>query len=175
MNNPEAPFPDSYWVISGRFAAGKYPASTYFEEETRRKLQKLIKAGFTSFFDLSFPGEMPEYDKLLLEEAGWYDVEVNYRSFPIREGKTLSAEKMSAVLDALDQTLAAGNKVYLHCLGGIGRTGMVVGCYLVRHGTAAQQVLAEIARLREHTSNKWQHSPDSDEQARMVLNWNQGK
>ena len=175
MNNPDAPFSDSYWVKPGQFAAGRYPASQYFEEETRRKLLKLIKAGFTSYFDLTLPGEMPGYDSLLQEEAGWYDIEVNYQRFPIREGKTPDLETMITILDALDQRLAKGNKVYLHCLGGIGRTGMVVGCFLVRHGTAPQQVLAKISGLREHTLNKWQRSPDSDEQARMMLNWKQGK
>lgn len=30
--------------------------------------------------------------------------------------------------------LAAGQTVYVHCYGGIGRTGTVVGCWLVRHG-----------------------------------------
>ena len=39
---------------------------------------------------------------------------------------------------------AAGG-VYVHCWGGIGRTGTTVGCWFVRHGRTGDQALAEIA------------------------------
>ena len=35
--------------------------------------------------------------------------------------------------------------VYVHCWGGIGRTGTVVGCWLVRHGMTGDEALAEFA------------------------------
>ena len=41
------------------------------------------------------------------------------------------------ILDEIDGAILNGKTVYVHCLGGIGRTGTVVGCYLVRHGIAA--------------------------------------
>ena len=40
--------------------------------------------------------------------------------------------------------LAGGRTVYLHCRGGIGRTGTVLGCYLVRQGQTAEEALASI-------------------------------
>ena len=41
---------------------------------------------------------------------------------------------MTRILDDVDAALADGGAVYVHCWGGIGRTGTVVGCWLVRHG-----------------------------------------
>ncbi|MFZ5949388.1 MAG: fused DSP-PTPase phosphatase/NAD kinase-like protein [Candidatus Rifleibacteriota bacterium] len=32
--------------------------------------------------------------------------------------------------------MAAGKPVYVHCWGGLGRTGVVVGCWSRRHGEA---------------------------------------
>ena len=55
------------------------------------------------------------------------------------------------ILDDLDQALADGHRVYLHCFGGIGRTGTVVGCYLVRHGMTGNEVLEQIAAWRRGT------------------------
>ena len=55
---------------------------------------------------------------------------------------------MNAVLDMLDTALQAGQAVYLHCWAGIGRTGTVVGCYLVRHGLTGEQALARLVTLR---------------------------
>ena len=40
---------------------------------------------------------------------------------------------MLAVLDAIDIALCEGHGVYIHCWGGVGRTGTVVGCWLKRH------------------------------------------
>ncbi|WP_374108489.1 hypothetical protein [Nostoc sp. XA010] len=37
----------------------------------------------------------------------------------------------SLPLPPIDRALNGQEKVYVHCWGGIGRTGIVVGCYLV--------------------------------------------
>ena len=65
---------------------------------------------------------------------------------------------MVRILDAMDARLAAGTRLYVHCLGGRGRTGVVPGCFLVRHaprvlGTddpveAPRLALARIAQER---------------------------
>ena len=73
---------------------------------------------------------------------------------------------MTTILDALDSALAAGHTVYLHCHGGRGRTGTVVGCWLVRHGLTGEQALDRIADLRGDDE-----SPETDEQRAFVLNW----
>ena len=46
---------------------------------------------------------------------------------------------------AIDEAMSAGKAVYVHCWGGVGRTGTVVGCWLVRHGRTGEQALEQIA------------------------------
>ncbi len=77
-----------------------------------------------------------------------------------------SRDTMTRILDRIDELLAAGEVVYLHCLAGIGRTGTVVGCYLVRHGMSGTEALATVAGLRGAP-------PETPEQRRLVRDWGQ--
>ena len=56
---------------------------------------------------------------------------------------------MRAILDLIESAIDAGAPVYVHCWGGIGRTGTVVCCWLVERGLSGEQALVEIALLRE--------------------------
>jgi protein-tyrosine phosphatase len=80
---------------------------------------------------------------------------------------------MVAALDAIDEALAEGRKVYLHCVGGIGRTGITVGCYLVRHGMRSSEALCHLRELYRASAQSLvaPDSPESDEQAGFILNW----
>jgi len=78
---------------------------------------------------------------------------------------------MRQILDTLDEALQAGHVVYVHCWGGIGRTGTVVGCYLVRHGFTGEEALQRIACWVAGTPKAHRPSPETAEQRRMVLDW----
>ena len=80
-------------------------------------------------------------------------------------------ETMRAILDAVDEALAVGRKVYLHCWGGVGRTGTVVGCHLVRHGTRPEEALALIADWRRDTPDGYRVSPETSAQREMIEQW----
>ena len=62
----------------------------------------------------------------------------------------------------------------LEGLGGIGRTGTVMGCYLVRHGWEPAEALAEIKRLRRGSPDGYKASPETPAQEVFVLNWRKG-
>ena len=57
--------------------------------------------------------------------------------------------------------------------GGIGRTGTVIGCHLVRHGYDGEQALAQLAYWWESVekSNRSPRSPETNEQVNMVRDW----
>jgi len=175
MNNPQ---PDPalplrcYWVLSGRFLAGEYPASRFFENQTHQILDSLITLGMDTFIDLTSVGELPPYEALLQQAAAWLDKSVFYRRFPIEDFNILSTKELETVLELIDTRLQEGHNLYIHCQAGIGRTGTVVGCYLARHtpggGAAALEQLAE---LRRHLPNASIRSPESDTQWNLVKNW----
>ena len=58
---------------------------------------------------------------------------VRYLCFSIADVDVPTPETLEAALTALDKAVAAGGKAVVHCWGGVGRIGTVIGCYLVRH------------------------------------------
>jgi protein-tyrosine phosphatase len=64
--------------------------------------------------------------------------------------------------------------VYVHCWGGAGRTGLVIGAWLVRHGMAGDAALAEVQRLYDGTrrpGDRRRRSPETWEQQEYVRRW----
>jgi protein-tyrosine phosphatase len=149
-------------VQPGSFLAGEYPGH---EDEgwTRTRFERFRAAGVTVFLDLTEDGELPLYDEHL---AGW----ATHWRFPIRDFCCPSEADMRQTLDGIDAALES-DTVYLHCWGGTGRTGTVVGCWLVRHGMDADDALARIAELRRETAYGDRRSPETDEQWAMVRGW----
>jgi protein-tyrosine phosphatase len=109
----------------------------------------------------------------LAEEAGYFGRQVEYRRFSIGDFGLPSEETMKSILDTIDAALEAGKKIYVHCWGGVGRTGTVVGCYLVRHGMNGQQALIQLSQWWQKVPKSRVHtrSPETDRQAEFVRNW----
>ena len=170
----EKPFPDSYWIIPDQFLAGAYPGYTKGGEDlTRRRVAALLEAGMDTFIDLTRPGESASYVETLHAEAERYSKRVDYQPKPIEDKGLPSVGQMTAILDSIDAALSAGRKVYLHCLGGIGRTGTVVGCWLARHGLTGEEALARLNGLyrASQQSRFFSRSPEMDAQLLFILDW----
>jgi sugar phosphate isomerase/epimerase len=172
MQIPHRPIPESYWVDLDRFLAGEYPGS-FDPEATRRRMDAFLEAGITTFIDLTQSHELVPYEAILKEQARAYGMSVTYQRLAIRDFGTPSRETMTNVLNTIDGALALGQKVYVHCWGGVGRTGTTVGCYLVRHGRTGEQALNQITEwwqgVPKHVTHP--HSPETDEQREFIRNW----
>lgn len=169
------PYLDSYWVLPSHFLAGAYPGDID-EEKARHKVQSLIHAGIDTIIDLTQPDDtFCPYLGLLVQEVADFEVKVERLNFPISDFDVPTLEMMTNILDTIDKHLAAGKHIYVHCVGGIGRTGTVVGCYLVRHGLTGEAALIELENLRREAASWWKHSPESDYQIEFVRKWGIGK
>lgn len=167
------PRPDSYWVRPGRLLAGEYPGDAS-GEAARGKLNALLDQGVDCFIDLTNPGELLPYEPLLRELATARGLDVEYQRMPIRDfGVPDEPARMAAILDALDSALATGRTPYVHCWGGVGRTGTVVGCHLARHGFAGDAALARLAELwpQMTKSHVRPHTPETEEQREYIRAW----
>jgi len=172
MDELYRPISESYWVDPGRLLAGEYPAK-FDRELTRKRIDALLEAGFTTFIDLTKPGETVPYNHLLFEEAKIYELAAKHLRFPIGDFGLPTPRHMKDILDTIDASLLAGRKIYLHCWGGIGRTGTTVGCYLVRRGRTGEEALEQLAEWWQTVpkSQIHPHSPETPEQMDFIRTW----
>ena len=153
---------DSFWVVPGRLLAGPYPGDRS-PEIAREKVSDFLTAGLNVFVDLTEEGELERYDDCI-------GVARHHR-LPIRDVDIPTVGTMRLILSTITAALEAGDVVYVHCWGGVGRTGTVVGCLLREHGLDADAALQRIRALRAGTDRAHRESPETPEQRRFVARW----
>jgi len=83
-----------------------------------------------------------------------------------------SKEGAVSILDAIDSHISQGRTVYVHCWGGVGRTGLIVGCWLTRNGGDGKSALLRLRELwQECPKSVSRISPETREQERYILDW----
>ena len=168
------PIPNSYWATPLLLAC-EYPwtpANPY-----RPKLDSLLQAGVRTFIDLTECGELIPYTSILGQRATLLGIDptsIEYHRFPIRD-RCLpeSIDLIYDVLDTLRDNENRGRISAVHCRGGIGRTGMVIGCWLVESGVAKNggEALAIIAKEWKSVEKckRYPHSPETGPQFDFVF------
>lgn len=167
------PHENTYWVEPGRLLAGEFPGA-WNERDAAIRLGLYLECGVTDFIDLTVPQELDSYEALLVSVARERGTEAGYRRFSIPDMDVPEKPAiMIAILDHLDDLLTGGGVPYVHCWGGIGRTGTVVGCYLVRSGLTGEQALDRLAEMWRGVakSSRYRTSPQTWEQFDYVRTW----
>lgn len=168
------PPPGTYWVEPARVLAGAYPGHVDPAYAAAR-VAGLLELGIDWFLDLTWPGELPPYEQLLPSpyEPGRYPP-VTYSRRPIRDHDLpRNVAQMAEILDELDEALAGGHRVYVHCRAGIGRTGVVIGCHLARRlgsGAAALEALDQLW-LAGGRDRDYPRTPETEAQVAYVRDW----
>ena len=164
---------DAFWVRQHQLMAGEYPGDRQ-SDRAKQKVRWLAEAGITVFIDLTEDAELLPYNHYLASIAVSKQA-IEHVRMPIRDVNVPTEADMVRILDLLDAKLKDGHVVYVHCWGGVGRTGTVVGCFLVRHGMSGPQALVEIRRIRRNSRKAWRVAPETGEQRAMVVRWTCGK
>jgi protein-tyrosine phosphatase len=149
------------WIEQGKVLAGRHPCA-WSPEDAEAELRDVLVHGVTLILDLTQEGELTPYSAHVPEG-------VRHVRVPVRDFTVPTREQIVTALDTIDEELARDGVVYVHCWAGCGRTGVVVGCWLVRHGTPAQQALNRIAETRGLGC------PQTLEQRFAVLDWQPGE
>ena len=133
------PIENSYVFLNKNIICGEYPGDKD-PDRCLDKLNVLVNFGITDFIDLTEEGELIPYADMLPDE-------VKHHRFPIPDVQTPECcEDVVPILCAIDWALNNGGKVYIHCWGGIGRTGLVAACYACwRKGCSGSEALALVA------------------------------
>lgn len=171
--NPKSsvPIPDSYWVRPGELLAGEYPGNPR-SDRTKARLEAFIRAGIRTFIDLTEPADgLEPYEPLLDTLARDAQVALRYYRYGIRDGNIPPAALMSRILERIRAEIVNGRPAYVHCWGGIGRTGTVIGCWLIEQGQTPAEALRHIETLRAHVPDSFKSSPENPKQCQFVHEW----
>ena len=147
-------------IEQGRLIAGRHPCA-WGPENAWLEVRDLVDAGVTLFLDLTQTASSSHTRRSSRRPPG---TSID----PIRDFSIPTREELVAILDEIDAELAGGGIVYVHCWAGCGRTGVVVGSWLVRHGVDPQDALRRIADARGLGC------PQTLEQRLFVLDWRGG-
>lgn len=173
------PLPNSYWATP-YLVACEYP---WAPGTIRPKLDALLAAGVRTFIDLTVSGELLGYSQLLPVRAhscGLSPSEthtIEYYRFPIPDRSLpCSPAFLARILTVLHNCEKRGRIAAIHCRGGIGRTGTVVGCWLVQSGRckdgeeALNVIAQQWATVEKHA--RFPCSPETGAQAEFVRHFN---
>lgn len=171
----------TYWVLDDLLLAGAYPGRPD-PIDHRQQIKSLFDAGMRTFINLQEENEtnnsgvpFVRYDDELRRLAGERNDRIAHLRFPIPDGGTTSVDRMRSILDAIDLSLSADLPVYVHCFGGMGRTGATVCCWLLRHGLATpDNVLDLLTQLRQADVERasWK-APENKSQEDFVISWSE--
>jgi protein tyrosine/serine phosphatase len=166
------PIEHCYWVVQNKLLAGEYPR-TKEAGPSQRRIDALVRAGVTLFIDLT------EENEDLLPYASFLTAHkrVSHRRFPIRDVSIPRSQEVTiGILNAIDAETSKGGIVYVHCWGGVGRTGLIVGCWLARHCGDGNAALLRLRELWQHCPKSLdRQSPETIDQEHYIINWKEAR
>lgn len=160
---PKKPTFNSYAVKEWLYA-GEYPGDRN-EEKAKLKLRQFNRFGITHFIDLTEEGELVPYEPLIHG--------MHYMRFPIVDQRVpKNVESVQKLIEQIKQIHEGSHraKVYIHCWGGVGRTGTIVACYLAfAHRMDYDTTMTEFKRLwSDCPKSATRISPENSEQHNFI-------
>jgi atypical dual specificity phosphatase len=138
------------WLVEASLAACRYPRGD-------AALRELADRGVTLLVNLHERPHPPE----LLARYGLAELHLAVPDFT-----PPAPEQLERGVAAIEQAVASGRKVAVHCGGGLGRTGTLLACYLVKGGLTPSEAIARVRAVRPGSVETPQQEAAVDEYAR---------
>ncbi len=137
-----------YWINGswpGKLAVGPRPRGGDWLKDD---IAGWKRANVDAVLSLLTPAEERDLD--LGEEAGAVRAQgMSFTAFPIPDRQIPKSElKLAEILEGVTRDLSAGKNVLVHCRQGIGRSGLVAACLLVKKGMSPGAAIDSVSAAR---------------------------
>lgn len=155
-----------YEVIPGLIYAGSCP---WVNSVRNGLLSEVLRLQIRDFITLREDLNIDEVKSSCLES--YPDISILY--YPIQDFSVPEARLLREILDSILDNIASQRPLYISCAKGLGRTGIVIACFLSEfYGITGDQALKQMNELRLHNAFEIDYeSPETQEQINYVLNW----
>ena len=140
------------WIEDGRLAAARYPRDA-------RALGALRELGVKVLVNLHEQAHAPE----AMTQHGLTEVHL-----PVADFQPPTPQQLEEGVLAIERALAAEQCVAVHCGAGLGRTGTLLACYLVKQGLQPEEAIARIRTIRRGSVETRQQETAVAEYARRL-------
>lgn len=127
-------------------------------------IKSLKESGISSVVCLL---EVSESNRLALdsEEDSCTSQGLAFTRFPIKDYGTPDQSHLPPFIENLYNDICNGASIVVHCRGGIGRTGLVCACLLIRAGYTAEYAIRQVSEKRQQTV------PETAEQITAIMDY----
>lgn len=159
------------FYLGGNLFAGEYPGDKY-DTFAKIKIPQMIHFGVRHFVDLTGKGELRPYVHLLPKGT-------TYTRFPIIDcGIPKSVDDVHWLVDKINELSKRDDGyVYIHCWGGVGRTGTIVACCLAEsmENPTGDKVMESLRRcFSAMPKSAYRVTPDTQEQEAFIRKYAEG-
>jgi protein-tyrosine phosphatase len=155
-----------YEVIPGLLYAGACP---WVHSVRYGLLSDVLRLQIRDFITLREDLNIDEVKSSSLESYP----DISILQYPIQDFSVPEAGLLREILDSILDNTASQRPVYISCAKGLGRTGLVIACFLSEfYGITGDQALKQMNELRMQNAFEIDYeSPETQEQINYVLNW----
>lgn len=177
------------WVIPGYVMCGPYPYTDGVNFKTRKDGDDNIarlKANDVSVF-ICLQDEIKDrrcihpYFPVFMFYPD-YHKGIEYYHYPIVDGKSTSVKYLQTIIKTILKAIYEKKKIYVHCAGGHGRTGMIVACLMktLFHEIGMTDIIKNVQAFHDSRSKHDERtspygyrvrSPNTDEQINLCYEY----
>jgi protein-tyrosine phosphatase len=150
--------------------AGSYPLRN--TKSNNRIRASVLKQKFDVFINLMQEDEKDHDGNYFKDYKSFINYDTTIIRIPIKDMDIPTPFQTMKLIKTIDRFINDNKKIYLHCWGGLGRTGTIVGCYLIEKKLANKiNVFSKINELKANSSLAKLNSPQTEEQKAFIINW----